>query len=43
MAALLLFVMIIGLLIIGVPIAVSLGLSSITFLLIYSDASLASE
>lgn len=42
MEALLLFVMIIGLLLIGVPIAVSLGLSSITFLLIYSDASLAS-
>jgi C4-dicarboxylate transporter DctM subunit len=42
MEALLLFVMIIGLLIIGVPIAVSLGLSSITFLLVYSDASLAS-
>jgi C4-dicarboxylate transporter DctM subunit len=42
MEALLLFVMIIGLLVIGVPIAVSLGLSSITFLLIYSDASLAS-
>ncbi len=42
MEALLLFIMIIGLLVIGVPIAVSLGLSSITFLLIYSHASLAS-
>ena len=38
----LLFAMVIGLLLIGVPIAVSLGLSSIIFLLIYSDGSLAS-
>ena len=38
----LLFGMIIGLLLIGVPIAVSLGLSSTIFLLIYSDSSLAS-
>ena len=37
-----LFLMIIGLLLIGVPIGVSLGLSSITFLLIFSDSSLAS-
>jgi len=37
-----LFAMVIGLLLIGVPIAVSLGLSSIIFLLVYSDASLAS-
>ncbi len=37
-----LFVMIIGLLIFGVPIAVSLGFSSIVFLLVLSDASLAS-
>lgn len=37
-----LFVMVIGLLLIGVPIAVSLGLSSILFLLLFSDASLAS-
>ncbi len=37
-----LFVLVIGLLFIGVPIAVSLGLSSIIFMLIYSDASLAS-
>ncbi len=38
----LLFAMIIGLLLIGVPIAVSLGLSSIIFLLVLSDTSLAS-
>ncbi len=38
----LLFIMVIGLLLLGVPIAVSLGLSSIIFLLLYSDASLAS-
>ncbi|WP_146344007.1 TRAP transporter large permease [Phaeobacter marinintestinus] len=37
-----LFGMVIGLLLIGVPIAVSLGLSSTIFLLIYSDSSLAS-
>ncbi|MEQ9390253.1 TRAP transporter large permease [Marinovum algicola] len=37
-----LFLTVIGLLLIGVPIAVSLGLSSILFLLIYSDTSLAS-
>ncbi|HBS50035.1 MAG TPA: C4-dicarboxylate ABC transporter permease [Rhodobacteraceae bacterium] len=37
-----LFSMVIGLLLIGVPIAVSLGLSSTIFLLIYSDSSLAS-
>ncbi len=37
-----LFAMVICLLLIGVPIAVSLGLSSIVFLMIYSDASLAS-
>lgn len=37
-----LFVMVIGLMLVGVPIAVSLGLSSILFLLVYSDASLAS-
>lgn len=42
MEVIILFAMVIGLLMIGVPIAVSLGLSSITFLLIYSDASLAS-
>jgi len=34
--------MVIGLLLIGVPIAVSLGMSSIIFLLAYSDTSLAS-
>ncbi|WP_425038516.1 TRAP transporter large permease [Primorskyibacter sp. S187A] len=38
----LLFGMVIGLLLIGVPIAVSLGLSSTLFLLVYSDSSLAS-
>lgn len=37
----LLFTMVIGLLLIGVPIAISLGLSSVLFLLWYSDASLA--
>ena len=42
MDVVLLFGMIIGLLLIGVPIAVSLGLSSTIFLLIYSDSSLAS-
>ena len=38
----LLFVAIVGLLLIGVPIAVSLGLSSMLFLLMFSDTSLAS-
>ncbi len=42
MEVLLLFVMVIGLLMIGVPIAVSLGLSSTLFLLIFSESSLAS-
>jgi C4-dicarboxylate transporter DctM subunit len=42
MDVILLFVMVVGLLLIGVPIAVSLGLSSILFLLLFSDASLAS-
>jgi C4-dicarboxylate transporter DctM subunit len=37
-----LFTMVVGMLLIGVPIAVSLGLSSTVFLLIYSDSSLAS-
>jgi len=37
-----LFIMVIGLLLIGVPIALSLGLSSIIFLMIYSEASLGS-
>ncbi|MEO1249984.1 MAG: TRAP transporter large permease [Pseudomonadota bacterium] len=37
-----LFLFVIGFLLIGVPIAVSLGLSSIIFLLIYSEASLGS-
>ena len=42
MAIAVLFLMVIGLMLIGVPIAVSLGLSSIVFLMIHSDASLAS-
>jgi C4-dicarboxylate transporter DctM subunit len=42
MSVILLFGMVIGFMMIGVPIAFSLGLSSIVFLLIYSDASLAS-
>ena len=37
-----LFIMVIGLLLIGVPIAISLGLSSIIFLMTYSDSSLGS-
>lgn len=42
MAMLYLFLMVIAFMIIGVPISVSLGLSSILFLLVHSDASLAS-
>ena len=42
MQALLLFVLVIGLLVIGVPIAVALGLSSVLFLLMFSDGSLSS-
>lgn len=41
MSVVFLFAMVIVLLLVGVPIAVSLGLSSIIFLLIYSDTSLA--
>jgi C4-dicarboxylate transporter DctM subunit len=37
-----LFALVIGLMLIGVPIAISLGLSSMIFLLVYSDGSLAS-
>ncbi|WP_424986151.1 TRAP transporter large permease [Microbulbifer sp. S227A] len=37
-----LFLMVIGLMLVGVPIAVSLGMSSIVFLLVLSDTSLAS-
>lgn len=37
-----LFSLVIGLMLIGVPIAISLGLSSMIFLLVYSDGSLAS-
>jgi C4-dicarboxylate transporter DctM subunit len=42
MEVILLFAMVVGLMLIGVPIAVSLGLSSTLFLLIYSDSSLGS-
>ena len=42
MDVIILFVMVIGFMLIGVPIAVSLGLSSILFLLVLSDTSLAS-
>ncbi|WP_370231342.1 TRAP transporter large permease [Cognatishimia sp.] len=42
MSVLFLFLLVIGFLMIGVPIAVSLGMSSILFLLIFSDTSLAS-
>ena len=40
MSVLILFLLVIGLMLIGVPIAVSLGLSSMLFLLVYSDGSL---
>lgn len=42
MEAVLLFAMVIGLLVIGVPIAVTLGMSSVLFLLWFSESSLAS-
>jgi C4-dicarboxylate transporter DctM subunit len=42
MSVVFLFLMVIGFLLIGVPIAVSLGMSSVVFLLVYSDTSLAS-
>ena len=42
MAILILFLMVIGFMLIGVPIAVSLGLSSIVFLMWHSEASMAS-
>ncbi|MFW2587231.1 TRAP transporter large permease [Sagittula sp. SSi028] len=42
MDVVLLFVMVIGLMLVGVPIAVSLGFSSIIFLLVLSDTSLSS-
>ena len=42
MSVLFLFLLVIGFLLIGVPIAVSLGMSSVLFLLIFSDTSLAS-
>ena len=43
MEVVLLFTTVIGLLLIGVPIAVSLGMSSVIFLLAFSDSSLASD
>jgi len=42
MDILILFGMVIGLMLIGVPIAISLGLSSVLFLMMHSDASLGS-
>jgi len=42
MEVFLLFVMVIGLMLIGVPISISLGLSSMVFLILYSGGSLAS-
>jgi C4-dicarboxylate transporter DctM subunit len=42
MDVLVLFLMVIGFMLIGVPVAIALGLSSIIFLMIHSDASLAS-
>jgi len=42
MTVALLFALVIGLLFLGVPIAVALGLSSVLFLLVFSDTSLAS-
>ncbi|MBF8999946.1 TRAP transporter large permease [Vibrio nitrifigilis] len=42
MTILILFLMVIGFMLIGVPIAISLGLSSVLFLLWHSDTSLAS-
>ncbi len=42
MEVVVLFTMVVGLMLIGVPIAVSLGMSSIIFLLVLSDTSLAS-
>ncbi|MCP4491691.1 MAG: TRAP transporter large permease [Gammaproteobacteria bacterium] len=42
MAIAFLFIMVVSFMLVGVPIAVSLGLSSIIFLLMHSDASLAS-
>jgi C4-dicarboxylate transporter DctM subunit len=42
MEVIILFTMVMGLMLIGVPIAISLGLSSILFLLVLSDTSMAS-
>ena len=41
MSVLLLFAMVVGFLLVGVPISISLGLSSILFMLIYADGSMA--
>ena len=42
MDILILFLMVVGMMLVGVPIAVALGLSSILFLMMHSDASMAS-
>ena len=42
MEVIILFTLVIGLMLIGVPIAISLGMSSVLFLLVFSDSSLAS-
>jgi C4-dicarboxylate transporter DctM subunit len=42
MSIVILFLMVIGFMLVGVPIAISLGLSSVLFLMVHSDASLAS-
>ena len=42
MSVAILFGLVVGFMLIGVPIAVSLGMSSVLFLLFYSDTSLAS-
>ena len=42
MEVVILFTLVIGLMLIGVPIAISLGMSSVLFLLVFSDSSLAS-
>ena len=42
MEVVILFTLVIGLMLIGAPIAISLGMSSVLFLLVFSDSSLAS-
>ena len=42
MEVIILFTLVIGLMLIGAPIAISLGMSSVLFLLVFSDSSLAS-